>query len=253
MANRWFAETSEDIRDHLLGLFLSVERIYNAPAGSDPTFWNDGTTIPTQLQRPTFAWDGDRADIIAAVNDGTSVLYHRDHGWWNGWGTPSLRTADLANISVTGNEFPVVYSINCASGMFDNETVDLPANVVGAGYGPNTASVYWAETFVRQDDGALGVIGDTRSSSTTANNAMAKGLFDATFPNYQTFGGSTSVRRLGDILNHAKSYVASGPLSDNGVKQENTIYNLLGDPTVSLTTKKYFVVVFSSRLGGFEL
>jgi hypothetical protein len=252
-ANRWFAETSEHIRDYLLTVPLSIERIYRTSPDSDPTYWNDGTMIPAELQRPTFGWDGSTTDIINATNDGTSILYHRNHGWWDGWGTPSFRIADLASVSIVGNEFPVVFSINCASGIFDNETVDLPANIVGGGYGPNTGSVYWAETFIRKSDGAIGVIGDTRSSSTTANNTMAKGLFDAIFPAYDSFGGSSSIRKLGDVLNHAKSYISASGYSDASVKQENTIYNLLGDPTISVRTQRYWYVILDDIITKLDL
>lgn len=242
-ANRWFAETSEHIRNYLLTRYVSVERIYRTRLDSDPTYWNNGTMIPAELQRPAFAWDGNTTDIINTTNDGTSVLYHRNHGWWNGWGTPFFSTANLSSVSVLANEFPVVFSINCASGMFDNETVDLPANKVGGGYGSNTGSVYWAETFIRNENGAIGVIGDTRSSSTVLNNAMAKGLFDAIFPGYDSFGGFSSIRKLGEVLNHAKSYINASGYSDGSVKQENTIYNLLGDPTISVRTRRYWHVI----------
>jgi len=249
-AERWFVETSEHIRDYLVGENFQVERIYDTDWGSNPTWYYDGTVIPADLQTPTFAWDGDAADVVDAVNAGTSILYHRDHGWWNGWGKPSFKTWDLAGINISGNEYPLVFSINCASGIFDNETVDLPANRVGTGYGPNVGTTYWAETFLRQEDGALGIIGDTRSSSTTANNTMAKGLFDAIFPKYDNgFGGIGSIRTLGDVLNHAKAYVAAAGYSDSAVKHENSIYNLLGDPSLSLRTH----APFSLSIAGFQV
>ncbi|MEY4428575.1 MAG: Gingipain precursor, partial [Pseudomonadota bacterium] len=249
--DRWFVETSEIVRDHLVGLGYNVTRLYTAPGGADPQFYNGGSAIPSALRKPGFAWNASASDIVSAVNAGTSVLFHRDHGWWTGWGDPSFSTSDLSSISVTGNRFPVVFSVNCASGMFDNETVDLPAVKVGAGYGPSPTTAYWAEAFLRKPDGALAVFGDTRSSSTIDNNHLTLGLFDAVFPNLlTTHGTGTSIRRLGDILNYAKTYisdVASGatsnshPLSSSGsrpgiqdLRDEVNIYNLLGDPTVNL-------------------
>jgi hypothetical protein len=236
-ANRWFAETCESIRDHILTKGYTPQRIYSAPAASNPTYWNDGSVIPPELQRPGFAWDGDSGDIIDAANLGTSILFHRDHGWWNGWGTPSFGTGSLASVAVSDNEYPMVFSVNCASGIFDNETVDDPANIVGGGYGPNPASTYWAETFVRQSDGALAVIGDTRSSSTTLNNALAKGLFDAVFPDYQSYGGASAITKVADVLTHAKGYVAASGFSAAATEQELKIYNVLGEGTVDIKVK----------------
>ena len=236
-AERWFAETSEDIRGHLVGKGLAVQRIYRAPAASDPTLWRDGGAVPAYLRKPGFPWDGDRNDIIDAVNEGVSILYHRDHGWWWGWGTPNFATGDLGSIQVTDDEYPIVYSINCASGIFDNETVDDAGNIVGNGYGPNPNAVYWAEQFLRKRDGAVAVIGDTRSSATTLNNDLAKGLFDATWPDYQAFGPSHPITRLGDVLNHAKAFVKDQAYGASDERQELVIYNLLGDPTVRVRTR----------------
>lgn len=80
-----------------------------------------------------------------------------------------------------------MYSINCASGIFDNETDS-------AAHGASDTAVYWAETFVRKPDGAIAVIGDTRASSTVMNNHMAMGLFDATWPGYLFYGDPTVQR-----------------------------------------------------------
>jgi len=250
--SRWFAEVTEKIRNHALSLGYGVQRIYKASSAAQPTKWRSGNSIPSDLRKPGFAWDGDAADIIGAVNAGTALLYHRDHGGWNGWGDPNFQTSNLASISVTGNQYPVVFSINCASGLFDNETVDLPANIVGAGYGPSPSSVYWAESFVRKVDGALAIIGDTRSSSTVDNGHLAIGLFDAIFPGLAPgFGSNSAVRRLGDVLNHGRAYMAAVDAgstdnlhpSDNGavvgvegLRQELNLYNLFGDPTVKLRT-----------------
>ena len=250
---RWFAETSEIVRNHALAQGFSVQRIYAASNASNPTNWRGGGAIPLALRKPGFAWNGNSADVASAVNAGTALLYHRDHGWWNGWGDPAFSTANLGAISVTGNRYPVVFSINCASGIFDNETVDLPANIIGGGYGPGVNTTYWAESFLRKADGALAIIGDTRSSSTVDNNHLTLGLFDAIFPGLAPgFGANTAVRRLGDVLNHARSFISAvdaGTTANlhpfdvggvrpavSGLRQELNIYNLLGDPTLKLRT-----------------
>lgn len=248
---RWFVEVSEMIRDHAVGLGYNVARLYTAPSSSNPSFYNSGAAIPTSLKKPGFPWNATKTDIAAAINQGSALVFHRDHGWWDGWGDPSFLTSDLSLVSVTKNQFPVVFSINCASGVFDNETVDLPANKIGSGYGMSASSTYWAEAFLRKADGALAVIGDSRQSSTIDNNDLSLGLFDAVMPGLLgSYGTSSKVQRLGDLLNYAKAYisdVASGaqanahPLDSGGsrpgivnLRQELNIYNLLGDPTVKL-------------------
>lgn len=248
---RWFVEVTERVRDHAVGLGYSVPRLYTADASATPTFYNSGAAMPADLNKPGFAWNATKTDIANAINQGSALVFHRDHGWWDGWGDPSFGTGDLSLVSVTNNQFPVVFSINCASGVFDNETVDLPGNIVGGGYGMSPSAVYWAETFLRKADGALAVIGDSRQSSTTDNNQLTYGLFDGVFPGLITsFGTNSPVQRLGDLLNYAKTYisdVANGsqanqhPLDSTqsrpgivDLRQELNIYNLLGDPTLKL-------------------
>jgi hypothetical protein len=124
------------------------------------------------------------------------LLYQRDHSWWDGWGNPAFGIPNLAAISVTNNQFPVVFSVNCASGIFDGETVDLLGNMVGSGYAAGMGT-WWAETFLRKSDGALAVIGDTRSSSTIDNNHLSFGLFDAVFPGLIPGYGSATVDETG--------------------------------------------------------
>lgn len=250
--DRWFVEVSEQIRDHVVAQGYGVQRIYTTESSAMPQTYRSGAAVPAALRKPGFAWNGTGADITAAINAGSALVYHRDHGGWNGWGDPSFNTSSLASVSVSGNRYPVVFSINCASGLFDNETVDLPANRVGGGYGPGVSSVYFAETFLRKADGALAVIGDTRDSSTTANGHLAIGLFDALFPGLAPgFGGGAPVRRLGDLLNQGRAFIAAVAAGStpnlhpsdngavvpmNGLRQQMNLYNLLGDPTVKLRT-----------------
>ncbi|CAD5373783.1 Dockerin-like protein [Rubrivivax sp. A210] len=265
---RWFVQVTEQIRDHVVAQGYNVQRIYVAPNGANPTTYRNGNPVPAALRKPGFAWNGSQADIVNAFNQGTALFYHRDHGWWTGFGDPSFQTANLGAVSVTNNQFPVLFSINCASGIFDNETVDLPANIIGGGYGPAFSTAYFAEAFVRKTDGALAVIGDTRSSSTRDNGHLAIGLFDALFPGLAPFGGALPVRRLGDLLNHGKAFLAAvdagatpnmHPTDAGGVavpveglRQEMNIYNLLGDPTVVLRTApplRFPVLNLSQELG----
>ncbi|MBL8306790.1 MAG: thrombospondin type 3 repeat-containing protein [Rubrivivax sp.] len=250
--SRWFAETSELIREHVVAQGFAVSRIYVAPASSNPQVYRSGKPVPAVLRKPGFGWNGSTSDIVNAFNSGTALVFHRDHGSWAGWGDPGFFISSLSQVAITGNRFPVVFSINCASGIFDNETVDLAGNIVGSGYGPSPASTYWAETFLRKSNGALAIIGDTRDSSTRDNNHLSIGLFDALFPGLvPSFGPATPVRRLGDLLNHGRAYLAAVDAgtapnlhpTDNGtvvpvegLRHQLNIYNLLGDPTVKLRT-----------------
>lgn len=241
---RSFIETSELVRDELSGLGYTVERIYTTDmsyhseyAGRDttPRKYRNGAALPAALASGSgFAWDGDRDDVVNAFNDGRFLVFHRDHGWSGGWGDPSFTTNDIDDLT-NSSKPSVVYSVNCASGLFDNET-----------NGGNVNGVYWAEKLLRHDTGgAVGIIGDTRNSPTWANSALARGLFDATWTGVVPEGGATSIRRLGDILNYGKSYLAgqvgvaqtAGSVSQTSANDDIILYHVYGDPTMQMWTR----------------
>ena len=177
--SRSFVETSELVRDELVGLGYGVERIYTTSTGyhNDPTeddYYNaavrstvpnqyyNGALLPADLRSGSgFAWDGDSNDVIDAINEGRFLVIHRDHGWVDGWGDPDFDSGDLGSLT-NGNLTPVVYSINCASGLFDNETLNPGAQAWN--YGTAVGSSYWAEQLLRMNGGAVGIIGDTGSA-----------------------------------------------------------------------------------------
>ncbi|MCC6142964.1 MAG: hypothetical protein IT368_04055 [Candidatus Hydrogenedentes bacterium] len=252
-AQRTFTEVSEFVRAPLVSLGYQVDRIYKEtidggcascdpprPAYTgDPTprRFNDGTPIPAAIGPGSgFSWNGTTNNVINAWNAGRFLIFHRDHGWRGGWGDPEFDWDNLG--SLTNGAFqPVVFSINCSSGLFDNETFPAEGATVG--------NSYVAERLLRDPvNGAIGVIGDTRVSPSWPNSALARGLFDAVFPSVlPAFGSNTSKKRLGDILNHAKLYlstqigVAGAGVSYGLFYDELLLYHVIGDPTLEIWTK----------------
>lgn len=240
-AQRTFAEVSEFVRAALVGQGYSVQRIYqrtiDAAYGGDPTprrYYN-GTPLPAAIGPGSgFAWNGSTTDVVNAFNEGRFLIIHRDHGWSGGWGHPPFNWDHVPSLLSNGSFQPVVYSINCTSGYFDNETA------AGGSFG----TVYFTERLLRQaDGGAVGVIGDTRVSPSWPNTALLRGLVDATWPNtVPSFGNNAKKRRLGDILNHAKLYiltqigVAGQGTSYANAYNELILYHVFGDPTMEMWT-----------------
>lgn len=241
---RSFIETSELVRNELLNRGYGVDRIYTATfdgnGGNTPRRFYNGTVLPADLAAGSgFAWDGDTDDIVDAWNAGRFLFLHRDHGWEDGWADPSFTSTNVDNDLTNGARLPVVFSVNCASGLFDNETAN-------GDYGTDVDGVYFSERLLRKSDGgAVGVLGDTRNSPTWANSALTRGFFDAVWPNtVADFGDNTSHRRLGDILNHGKLYLATqigvagtteAP-SQGNFESEVYMWHVLGDPTLEMWT-----------------
>jgi peptidase C25-like protein len=232
---RSFILNAEFLRDSLMGLGYTVDRIYdtkldNTEYTGDPTprRFADTTSLPDELL-PPFAWDGNAQDVIAAINAGRTLFFHIDHGYTGGWGHPAFSTSNVDSLT-NGNLQTILFNFNCSSGGFDSP-------------------VAFAEKLLRRaGGGAVGVFGWTRMSNTKYYRALIEGtlgaLWPATLPSY----GDGSVKaRLGDLFNFSKIYMAykhaswnvnsaDGPNTLNHVR----IYHFFGDPTLEARTGNPF-------------
>ncbi|MCH5373439.1 MAG: C25 family cysteine peptidase, partial [Planctomycetes bacterium] len=144
---RSFVEESEHTRDTLLSKGYDVERIYtmtdNDPGDGNntPLRYYDGGDLPIDLDGASgFAWNGNGWDVRNALLDGRFLVTYRAHGWAGGWANPPLD----APTGVAGLT-PVLYSITCEAGLFDNET----SGSTRLGSGVDPAGVYFAEEMLR--------------------------------------------------------------------------------------------------------
>ncbi|MBI3448303.1 MAG: hypothetical protein HY049_05225 [Acidobacteria bacterium] len=236
--DRGFTKTSETIRDALVARGYSVDRVYTDDGPSvDPKFYYDGTSIPSALRKPGFAWNGTGGQVVSHWNDGRFIVFHRDHGFPGGWANPDFTTSDIPSLT-NGSFLPVVFSINCASGKFDDPTANFSEQLVQKAGG-----------------GAVGVIGDSRNSPSFTNNHIVLGMFDAIFPNVlPSYGKGTAIRRMGDVLNIGKLYMDSQNGLDFQSATETTaehyLYHWFGDPTMQIYTSNpfHFVVANAKAL-----
>ncbi|MCK4902602.1 MAG: hypothetical protein KAS76_04520, partial [Thermoplasmatales archaeon] len=192
---RRFVRTSEEVRDYLLILGYTGERIYVTASYINPTnynngFYGNGEPLPPELLRPTFAWDGDADDIINAIENGIFILNHRDHGFEDGWGDPYFDTGHVSGLT-NGDLLPVVFSLNCLTGRFDGMEC-------------------FAEEFLRKDGGgAVAVFAATRISYSGYNDYLCRGLYDAQWPDFDTdVGTNEPMYSLGELLNYGKVYMS---------------------------------------------
>jgi len=256
---RSFVEESEHTRDTLLAEGYNVERIYTATDndagdGNDtPLRYYGGGDLPADLDGTSgFAWSGNGWDVRNALLDGRFLVTYRAHGWAGGWQNPFL-DAPTGAVGLT----PVLYSITCEAGLFDNETSG--STRLGSGVVP--AGVYFAEQMLREPDrGAVGVIAANRVSPTWANSVLLRGLIDATWPdNDPSYGRSSSLRRLGDILSYGKQYMIANigatygdeysEVTTTAALRDLFMYHVLGDPTLEMWTEVPSYMILEATVG----
>jgi hypothetical protein len=234
---RTFVEASEFARNVMMNHGKTVQRIYTMTGSGTPRRYYDGTLLPSDLAPGSgFGWNGTGSQITDAFNAGRFLIMHRDHGGPDEWSHPGYYTSNLGSVH-NGALLPVVFSVNCASGFFDNETA-------GGDYGTTPDQTYLVESLVlKSDGGAVGALGDSRNSPSWPNSALARGFFDAIWHDaLPGFGDNSDHRRLGDILNHGKYYlmtqipVASAGVYSGDARDELYLWHCFGDPTLEIRT-----------------
>lgn len=222
---RTFTKLSETVRNGLVAAGKTVDRVYTTTA-VNPQRYYDGTSLPSVLLKSNgFAWNGSESDVLGDWNAGRFLILHRDHGNPGGWGNPSFGTGDIPSLT-NGARLPVVFSINCASGKFDDASANFSEQLVEKASG-----------------GAVGVIGDSRNSPSNTNSHLAAGLIDAIFPGtLGSYGSSTPILRMGDVLVAGKQYMNTQNGLDGQGSAETTaeeyLYHWFGDPTMPIWTHR---------------
>lgn len=244
---RAYIQTTELVRNAMIAQGYQVDRVYTSDTAyhgtytgdATPRFYNNLAALPGDLGPGSgFPWNAGTQDVTDAINAGCFLLIHRDHGGQNGWVSPRFRTTDVSSLTNEGL-LPVLFSVDCATGLFDNETA-------GGDYSTSVGGTYLLEAMLRlPKGGVVGALGDTRDSPTWANNALTRGFCDAVFPTVlPSYGGTNSIRRLADILNYGKLYMFSqvgvvqtaGTIFQSEADSNNVMWHAFGDPTLEIWT-----------------
>lgn len=193
---RWFQICSETVGGfwkNILGKTpVRINEIYQGTPGS---VWSTATNTNTVVgvfgpnglgyipQSPSSlgGWSGGNASMINnAMNSGSFMLMHRDHGMETGWGEPSYTNSNINGL--TNTDLTWILSINCLTGKY------------------NWTSECFTEKFHRytyngQPAGALGVTGASETSYSFVNDTYVWGMMDNMWPNFMPQYGTTPESR----------------------------------------------------------
>ena len=244
--DRRFVLTSEIIRDSMLKditqCFVdSITRVYYTENSVIPTHWNNGIyaeggVIPSELQKSTFLWDGNSANITNCINQKAFYVLMRDHGRIDEWVKPSYDISDISNLN-NGDYLPVVFSICCHTGEYES------------------ISCFCKSFLERSNGGCVAIFGASDKSLSGANDVLTEGMFDAIWP-------SLNLRPQFIHMDNTPSYSPTptptfclGQILDQGLKRcseaysggsSRAIYSLhtsevfhcFGDPSMMIYTEK---------------
>ncbi|MBR4130694.1 MAG: hypothetical protein IKU02_07230 [Bacteroidaceae bacterium] len=243
--DRRFVLTSERVRDSMLRDTTlchvdSITRVYFTEGSATPKYWNPDTyanreEITPELQRPTFSWNGNSADIINCINQKAFYVLMRDHGAVDSWVKPSFDTGNIDQLN-NGNYLPVVFSICCHTGEYASPTC------------------FCKHFLDKSSGGCVAIYGASDKSLSGANDVLAEGMFDAIWPSLNLrplFGHMgnipsysptpTPTFRLGQILDQGlrrcdEAYLRSTrPLYSQHTSE---VFHCFGDPSMMIYTEQ---------------
>jgi len=196
---RWFQICSESIGGFFSNVHgkepVRINAIYDGNPSVDP--WSTATNTSAVLNvfgpnglgyipatpAELGGWSGGNAAMVNnAINSGSFLLQHRDHGGENGWGEPDYSSSDISGLNNTDLTF--IFSINCLTGKYNwnNECF---------------TEKFHRHTSGNQTSGALGLIAASEISYSFVNDTYVWGLFDNMWPEFfPQFGSSITERGL---------------------------------------------------------
>lgn len=187
--SRWFQLCTEIIAGYLEQQGKDVIHINAIHQGRPDSVWSTGQRtddvlsyfgpdglgyIPATMSHLT-DWNGDADNITQALEDGTYLFIHRDHGTFQTWGEPYFSNS-LIN-SLNNEKLSFIMSANCQTGDFSH----------GDG-----GSDCLAERFLRSQHGAVGVIAASQLSYSYVNDTYVWGFFDYLYPDFMPDYGPQS-------------------------------------------------------------
>lgn len=211
--------TSESIRNHLMSLGKSVDRIYSIYNNNiNPLRFYNGDALPSDLLKPTFSWAGSSTNIINSINAGRFFALHYGHGYYYSWSTPDFYVNHINSLT-NNNLLPVVFSINCLTGAYNYSNGDCIA-----------------EAFLKKlNGGCVGIFAPTNNNYIYYSKAITSSIFNNIWPQSENIN---SVCRLGEILNNSLIAMCTSPETPNNIrKYHSEIFHCFGDPSMMIRTE----------------
>jgi hypothetical protein len=266
-----FVQTAEDIAGILEAPVIgkTPRRIYEADSSVTPLKWNDnnqllqgfksfngptvggkpysyvGGPIPTKLQRDKgFAWNGHKSDIKLAVEAGAFLVAYKGHGDRDKWRAPHFDRTDVSLV-INNDLLPVVWSINCKTGWFDNET-DFKTKPGLTDLTLSSAESF-SEAWERQPGhrGAVGLVAPTRVTYTGYNDHFMIGMAEAIWPDRDPLSTIAPVYEMAAVMNAGKQQLWKKSQDRHYLRVVHEAFHWFGDPSMRIRTEAPQLIVAS--------
>ncbi len=240
---RWFQICSETVggfwKNSLGKTPVRINKVYEGTPGSVwSTAQNTNTVVgvfgPSGLgyipQSPATlgGWDGGNATMVNnALNAGSFMLMHRDHGNETGWGEPSYQNGNINGLQNT--DLSWILSINCLTGKYNWSSESFTEK-------------FHRHTYNSQPAGALGLTAASETSYSFVNDTYVWGLMDNMWPQFMPQYGSNPASRgvLPAFANNAGKYFlqqSSWPYNTSNKEVTYHLFHHHGDAFLRVCTE----------------
>ncbi|MBK6967331.1 MAG: T9SS type A sorting domain-containing protein [Bacteroidales bacterium] len=239
---RWFQICSETVGGfwkNVLGKTpVRINEVYQGAQNTWSTATNTNTVLgvfgPSGLgyipASPTTlgGWSGGNATMINnALNAGSFMLMHRDHGMETGWGEPSYTNGNIG--ALTNTDLSFILSINCLTGKYNWSSESFTEK-------------FHRYTYNNQPAGALGLIAASETSYSFVNDTYVWGMMDNMWPNFMPQYGTTPVSRgvLPAFGNAAGKYFlqqSNWPYNTSNKEVTYNLFHMHGDAFLRVCTE----------------
>lgn len=233
--SRWFQLCTEIVAGYLENNGKEVVHINAIHQGEPDSVWSTGQRteevlayfgpdglgyIPATMSHLT-DWSGNADKITQALENGTYMLIHRDHGTFQTWGEPYFSNALINELN--NDKLTFVMSANCQTGDFS--------------YGSGTSDCL-AERFLRIPHGAVGIIAASQLSYSYVNDTYVWGFFDYLYPDFMPDYGTQAfdfqfpafANAYGKYYLHQSSF----PYNASFKTLTNNLFHYFGDAFLQL-------------------
>ena len=236
--SRWFQLCSEVIAGYFEKTGKNPNRLNAIYSGTPDSVWSTGDNtniiinyfgskgldyIPDNLKHLT-DWNAGQNDLSDAINEGTFLIQHRDHGEYQAWKNPYFSNKEINDLS--NNDLTFIMSVNCQTGNFCY------------GEGDNDC---FAERFLRTENGAVAVIAASQISYSYVNDTYVWGFYDYLWNDFLPDYGSNDIDfKYPAFANvYGKHFLkkSSWPYLATNKKVTYNLFHYFGDAFLQLNTE----------------
>ena len=180
--------------------------------------------------------------IVNNINNGISLLQHRDHGTSRGWIHPNFKTNDV-NLLYNGKNLPLVLSINCSTGAYFKSQSFINGLMKHSNGGAYAFVGAVKVSYTKYNDYLshgfyMGFLDDYRKWHDNLTNPHWTGSLPKPSPYYDSFFEEGGATKLGYMVDFAKYYVFQRFGSSYICKDTIKNFHLFGDPEADICFHK---------------